>query len=218
MVGPPPDLAAAFPSRSFPAAEGSMTRLTPTRATLDQMAQATDALLWTLSHDPRVHGAYDHWRGRQRGTTRTALLHSIQENKPSDLATLHRFVREELHLTHTGLAPLLLMAFGLTLGLELSGQQDGRLAFVPDAPPQLPPGRAAKNRGGHIVRNVVWFYRAKIKYPPDTSTRIAKEHTTRNKTARVAPVVQQDRARLNSCSPRSRSTANRLFRHTANAI
>ena len=75
--------------------------------------------------------------------------------------------------------------------MELAGHQPGRLMLEPDTPPGLPPGRAAKNRGGHIVRNVEWFYRAKIKYPPDTLYSIAKEHTTRNKTARVWHSVVQ---------------------------
>jgi hypothetical protein len=170
--------------------------LTRTRATFDQMGQATEALIWTLSADSRVQGAYDAWRDRQQGTTPAAVLACAIRNKPRDLAALQRFVRQDLQLQHAGLAPLLLMAFGLTLGLELNGQEHGRLSLTPDAAPELPRGRAAKNRGRHIVRDVEWFYRAKIKYPPDTPYAIAKEHAARAKTARVwHSVVQHGIAR-----------------------
>ena len=84
--------------------------------------------------------------------------------------------------------PLLHVTFGLTLSMEVSGQQTGRLSslsIAPNAPLDVPPGRAAKNRGRHIERDVEWFYRAKIKRPRDSPYKIAKEHAQRQRSAGV---------------------------------
>jgi hypothetical protein len=168
--------------------------LAPTRATLDNMGQAIGAFIWTLSRDARVQAAYTAWRLRQWSTSRHSLALSLVQNRAHDLAVLQAFVRNDLHLKHTGLAPLLLAAFGYSLGAQLSGQTVGPLVFVADAPDAT--GRRAKNRGEHIVRDVEWFYRAKIQAQPESIHAIAKEHAQRRQTAgKWRSVVQAGIAR-----------------------
>ena len=52
--------------------------LTPSRATLEQMGQATDVDR-DLSHDPRVQGAYDAWRISTRHHAQRPLASSAPQ-------------------------------------------------------------------------------------------------------------------------------------------
>ena len=155
--------------------------LPPTRATRDNMGRAIGAFIFVLSHDARVKAAYAAWRRRQRGSTLDALKLSVAQNQVRDLAVLQQFVRRELHLEHAGLAVLLLGSFGYFLAAEVSGAAAPPLVFTPNAPEVR--GRAAKNQGRYIARDVEWFYRLRIKEPPDRLVDIAKEHADREKTA-----------------------------------
>jgi hypothetical protein len=121
-----------------------------TRARADMMALAAESLLWALGDDPRVRQAYIDWRHGGGPARVEQLCHDLG---------LARW---------TWLPSLLEHAFQVsTVGLTLS--------VTPAATRRLS-GRRPKGGGQHVARDVTWFYRRKVKQPPDRVSALAREY------------------------------------------
>ena len=129
-----------------------------TPATRECAGKACEALLWTLGADPRVKRAYAAWLASPPGRR--------------DHGIIDRLVRDELALSYSWLPRLLLMAFAASAYWELTGE----VRHVRVTPAELPPGRRAKHEGQHILRDVEWYYRAKIQSPPTPKRKLAAEY------------------------------------------
>ena len=80
------------------------------RLSLDRIALAVEALIWTLGDDARAQHAYAAWQRRVFATALPigdgravilldAVVETVRRNQPDDLAMLTRLVTDELALT-----------------------------------------------------------------------------------------------------------------------
>jgi hypothetical protein len=152
---------------------------------------AGEALVWWLGSDPRVQRAYVAWRvahGLLPGVTiGPDMQREIVRTKAQDVRMLEQLVHD-LGLNYRWLAEALHSDFIATaLGLE-------GVRITPEDV-GLPPGRRLKNDGRHIGRDVEWFYRNRIKVPPDTEYFLAKEDQQRKRATGVWIKVNPNVAR-----------------------
>jgi hypothetical protein len=90
---------------------------------------------------------------------------------PVEIAAHERFVREQLGLTDWAkwVGPALMGAWEC--------RRDGREFAIPvQLFVDMPLGKKPPNDGHNIERNVQWFYRAKVKHPPDSISALADEY------------------------------------------
>jgi hypothetical protein len=143
-----------------------------------RMGLVVEAFVWLLGQDPRVQRAYVEWRDRRglNGAMDIAAFRAAVLADPAqDLERLTALVRDELQLTdYTAWLPLLLLADFRVSVLGQATNQTLGLRIVPDNT-GIAASRGPKGRGSYIARDVNWYYRAKIKVPPDTVYAIAKE-------------------------------------------
>jgi hypothetical protein len=130
-----------------------------------RVAIAATTFVSVLRSDERIRRAYADWR-TAIGTERPTAV-SVRR----DLERVRKVVIDDLKLSYSWLPKALMIDFAATL-------DDDSAAFRLEAPPipEIPNGRAPKNGGENIPRDVLWYYRAKVKDPADTVYAIAQEH------------------------------------------
>ena len=121
---------------------------------------AAPALVELLITDPRVQRVYAAaWRDGFRGFG----------------AALDALVRDDLKLPYSWLPGMLAKGFAAKALTDMTGQPHA----VRVTAAELPPGRKSVERAGtHIRRDVEWYYRLKIKTPPDTVTALTQENAS----------------------------------------
>jgi hypothetical protein len=135
------------------------------KGTVQRAALALEALFAILRTDPRVQRAYEAWRvAPLPRPDLTPLLAEL--GLPAQLA--HQLLQDFL-----GRA-LDRAALHVTPGIDLDTL----------------PGRLSKNDGGHIRRDVSWYYRAKIKLPPDSINALGREEALRTGNPNARTKVQ----------------------------
>ena len=157
-------------------------RVVENAADAERIGCACDAFVWVLGGDPRVRAAYAAWRVAHGlvgpfadlATFRAAVLRDLE----ADLRLLERFVQTDLELSYVWLPQMLLADFRLTVLGEVTGDSSLSVRTMPGTLMQsLPPGRRAKAHGRALVRDVEWYYRARVKRPPDSIRRLAAEYS-----------------------------------------
>lgn len=163
--------------------------------------RAWTALLRLLADDPRVLAAWMNWC-LTRGLT-PARLRRVQQSPDSGdavsfeaavsrdtgeaLATLDVVVRDQLGLPFPVVSALLLDNFRLWARDIATGPRPQRvLVLEPDAEAKrtMPIGRKPRTT---LERDVLWYYRARVKQPPDLITTITAEWQQDDPAARVEP-------------------------------
>jgi len=153
----------------------------------DRIAITATAFVSQLRDDKRVQQAYRDWRevhGLSRISVRDveAIKKAVCRDADRDLKKLRAFMVNDLGLQLSWLPEALLIDFVAKFQGEVASiaeaRRDVTFPTVIEAPsvPDLPRGKAPKNSGEYITRDVEWFYRAKVKNPPDTVYLIATEH------------------------------------------
>jgi hypothetical protein len=139
------------------------------------MALAAEALIWILGEDPRVQRAYAEWRAARglHGDMSVDAFAAAIRAYPEDLARLEQLC-EDLGLSSWEWLPgLLLLDFRVTVVGQAMGDTLA-VRITPDG--KRLSGRRPKGGGKHIPRDVRWFYRRKVKQPPDSVSQLAREH------------------------------------------
>ena len=144
-------------------------------------------LLQYLADDPRVMGAFMGWclaRGvspdrlrlaQHHPAERAAVMAALQHDPADAVERIGTFVREVLSLSLPWLPSLLLDTFYLW-AVNIS---TGTAIHIPSLAPDeqswatMPRGRV---RLANIPRDVGWYYRVRVKHPPDAIATIANEY------------------------------------------
>jgi hypothetical protein len=159
---------------------------------------AAEAFLSVLMTDARLMTAYDEWRtatcaaveqamARQPNVPLShAIAAAIYRDASGDLERLARFVRDELRLPFSWLPHALRRLFyatatgqGLTLTWPTPGPREAGESYGDYLNRLRREGPAPRKRSDLAV-DVVWFYRVRVKHPPDRVTAIAREEHARN--------------------------------------
>lgn len=157
---------------------------------LGAMRRSLDAwavLLRLLGTDERVQGAFmgwclardltpDRFRRLQGGADDPTFDDAVRQGSTDAIAALERFVTDELQLPFTHQLPALLLdTFTLWAHNLKRGEPLRTLTFEPDADARrtLPVGRGPRRT---LERDVAWYYRARVKQPPDPLTMLVAEY------------------------------------------
>jgi hypothetical protein len=169
------------------------------RGDVERLAYACDALIVALSDDARVRETYASWLGAH---DLEPIVARIGQRRPydcpdptpqdlndilklkamlgesdstDDLRALDDFVRGGLHLSYSWLPAMLLAQFRMWAYATAGGERL-RLGIRPPAQVDLPVGKRPRDGGRDIARNVTWYYRARVKAPPESMGSLAKEY------------------------------------------
>ena len=148
---------------------------------LSRTTRAITALLHHLAHDPYVKTAWSRWAA-QRGITpadfdaadlrRVRALARIAGD--DERARFADMVRDELRLPFSWAPSVLHRMFQLWTD-DFAKRQPRRIPSfwpAPDAVATLPRGRGPRDT---FARDVEWYYRVRVKRPPDTIAAILRE-------------------------------------------
>ena len=165
-------------------------------ANVERACRAVETLLLVLGNDGRIQQAYRDWQTRHDLTnTRLARLRAaVPTPERDDDQRIFEAAREHVDPRDRQALEALLGAMQVPapwvrwltpLVLEMfralaKSQVTGNLHIVRAAPDAtkvstLPSGHRARHGGADIDRDVLWWYRATIKTPPDTIYALGKE-------------------------------------------
>ncbi len=172
---------------------GSMPPDEPFIATAGHAARverAANALVARLRDDPRVICAYTQWATRlslwsSPAPNEAAFRRALFTEKARDRTALRELTAHLRLAEYSWLPWALLLDFAARAIAQWAGDPHLRVRLEGPAVPGLPAGRAPKGSGDYIDRDIDWFYRARIRDPPEPVYQIAKEY------------VQQRRQRQN---------------------
>jgi len=155
-----------------------------TVANIRRVEKYISALTHRLRSDLRVEDAYAAWC-RAHGLIPGAVAYVVAPSQliaivtefDRDFATLERLVRESL-LPHYPPVPALAECVLKDFIARSRGEQ---IELEAEPVDDVPPGRAAKDgeqqlEAQRIEQDVDWFYRAKIKQPPDKIRQLARDY------------------------------------------
>jgi hypothetical protein len=154
-----------------------------------RLALAAETCVSALATDLRVREHYMVWQQRHgldrlivqlRAYQTAEGIHAfgaaLDSDTAGDVVALQRLVHD-LGLSYTWLPPPLLALYRVSAYSEATGEALTVAIRVPSGLP-LPPGRKPPRDGRDIVRNVWWWYRARVKQPRDEVSALAREWNT----------------------------------------
>lgn len=158
-----------------------------------RLTAAMGAFIVALVTDPRAEYQYPGWLETRRRLTamlerlpQERQLTALELYRPEELKAHERFVREQLGLADWAnwVGPALMAAWECRM--------EGRDFSIPvSILVDTPVGKKPRADGQAIARNVQWFYRVKVKNPPDSISMVADEYATMSgRTTDARSVVQ----------------------------
>ena len=161
-------------------------------ANVGRMRQYAEALVGILRDDPRVNAAYQAYQAAHRVPAAgpidlTDLRQVFLHDRAQDLETIGHLVRESLGLPYTWLAAALVSDFGVRAAAAVLGVEPAHVTLESSLPAEeRPTDRRPLQEGGTIRRDVEWFYRTRVKHPPDTIDGLYREHVEQPAIAKAA--------------------------------
>jgi len=206
-----------------PTSGSVVTRRSPTFASLSYALRAATYALHHLARDSRVLAVWAAWcldRGLTpkamkgwrtaiaSGADRTVLDTVIDESRDTMIADLAEFCRDGLGLAYPWLPSVLFDCFRLWVEDIVEGRLDAGherrvlgWRLTEEWRAAVPPGR----RRDTCERDVAWWYRVRVKYPPEAPENLSRE---------VIPATTRDRTRARQRS----STPHKAIKHVEMAL